>query len=238
MPDSTRAATSNVTPRAAGPVPAHHPPAFALPLLALLVIAGIAAAFAWARRGALRAWRRYAATTHSEFRARDRFSPGCLTGVLRGRPFLMETATSHEDDAPYYHTRGAVPVRNNAGFILGLRRKSLLEEMQTRSERAPFDLTDPDFEKRFFVVCNDGASLPEILTQEVRRELARYPDIEVYVRLEQIEWRRAGEESDVRAIARLNEMLVELADTIDGLPRRPRTLSQRLADEALIAKGV
>jgi hypothetical protein len=207
-----------------------------------LILAGLAAVgaagWAWVRQGALRTWRRYATLISGEFRARDQFSPACITGNVNARPFLLETATSHEDDAPYYHTRGAFPVRNNAGFILGVRRKSLLEEAQTRRDKPPFDLDDPEFERRFFIVCNDAASLPAILTPEARRELQRYHDVELYIRLSEIEWRRAGEQSDLRVLQSLTEMLAQVAVDIEQLPSRQRTLSQRLADEALLSKGV
>jgi hypothetical protein len=222
---------------------AAHPPIWPA-WVAWLVVIGLAAAITgiwiWRRRAALRTWQRYARqhVTGGEFRARDAFAPACVTGTVRNRPVLLETATSNEDDAPYYHTRGALPIRNNAGFILGVRRKSLLEEVQTRRDQRPFDLDDPDFEGRFFVVCNQGESLAAVLTPEVRRELKRYHDVEVYVRLSQMEWRRAGEENDLPTLQRLMEMLADMAEEIERLPSQPATLSQRLADENLIAKGV
>jgi hypothetical protein len=207
--------------------------------LALMGLAAVGATlWIWLRRGALRAWQRYAARLKGEFRARDQLSPACVTGTVRSRPFLLETATSHEDDAPYYHTRGALPLRNNAGFILGVRRKSLLEETQTRRDAPPFALDDPDFERRFFIVCNDGDHLADILTPEVRRELKRYHDVEIYVRLSELEWRRAGEQSDLRVLERLTGILADMAEAIEQLPSRQQSLSKRLADEALIAKGV
>jgi hypothetical protein len=210
--------------------------------VAWLIVIGLAASGAtvwiWARRAALRAWQKYAKLLGGEFRARDQWSPACVTGTVHSRPFLLETATSHEDDAPYYHTRGALPIRNSAGFILGVRRKSLLEEAQTRREKPPFDLDDSDFERQFFVVCNQAEHLAAVLTAEARRELKRYHDVEIYARLSEIEWRRSGEQSDLRILERLTGALSEMAAAIESLPARPATLSQRLADENLIAKGV
>lgn len=237
MPGGTQTTPETPTQAAA---PSSRP---ALPTgVAFLLLLGLTAVsvvlWYWLRRAALRAWRTYARRIGGELRERNAFSPAVLAGTLKERPFLMETATSHEDDAPYYHTRAALPIRNSAGFILGLRRKSLLEEAQTRKEAAAFDLQDPDFERRFFLVSNDGSRLPDLLTKEVRRELARYSDVEIYVRLSEVEWRRAGEQSDLKAIERLNALLAEMAEAIDALPSRPKSLSQRLADEALIAKGV
>jgi hypothetical protein len=219
---------------------AHHAiwPAWVAWLIVVATAATVSLLWVWGRRAALRTWQRYAALIGAEFRARDAFAPACVSGTVRSRPFLLETATSHEDDAPYYHTRGAVPIRNNAGFILGVRRKSMLEEAQTRREKPPFDLNDPDFEGRFFVVCNQGENLASVLTMEARRELKRYHDVEIYVRLSQLEWRRAGEQNDLRTLQRLTEMLIDMAEEIERLPSQPATLSKRLADENLIAKGV
>jgi hypothetical protein len=207
-------------------------------LLLLAFVAVCTGLVAWWRRGALRAWREFARQISGQFEAKNRFSPARVTGKIGARDFLLETALSYEDEAPYYHTRGGLPLQNAAGFVLGLRRKSLLEEAQTRRERPAFDLEDPEFERRFFVVCNDRESLPAILTPEARRELSRYSDVEVYARRGEIEWRRAGEVGDARALLRLTRMLSDIAEAIDALPPRHRTLSERLADDALIEKGV
>ncbi|HLV79853.1 MAG TPA: hypothetical protein VKT32_06200 [Chthonomonadaceae bacterium] len=207
----------------------------------LVVLALLAAAFGlWrALRGAAkRAWRAYASEIGAEFSPQSRLAPGRITGQVGGRPFVLETALSYEDEAPYFHTRAALPLQNPAGFILGLRHKSLLEEVQTRGEKPATDLDDPAFMRRFFLVCNSPADLPAVLTPVVRQQLSRYADVEVYARLSEIEWRRAGAQSDRRALQRLTDALCAMADAIEALPARPRTLSERLADEALIQKGV
>ena len=125
------------------------------------VMVGLAAGL-WlrGRRGVVRAWQKLARDLDGEFKARNSLSPERVIGTLRERPYVLETAISHDDDAPYYHTRGAFPIRNPASFILGVRRKSLLEEAQTRRDRPAFDLEDADFTRQFFVVCNDAQNLP------------------------------------------------------------------------------
>jgi flagellar biosynthesis regulator FlaF len=210
-------------------------------MLFLLVVgaAAIVATVAiWVRRGAHRAWSAFALRIGGEYRAADGMSPSVVSGEIRSRPFLLETATSHEDDAGYYHTRGRVPVKNTGSFILGLRRKSLLEAAQTRGEDNATTLDDAEFERKFFIFCNDEENLPAVLTPEIRSELSRYHDIEIYVRMGEMEWRRAGEESDLAAIERLADALIDMAETIDRLPSRGRSLTQVLADEKMIEKGV
>lgn len=203
------------------------------------VVAGLAGGTWYAsRRAVVRAWQQLARDLDGEFKARNSISPERVIGTLRQRPYVLETGLSHEDDAPYFHTRGAFPLRNPASIILGVRRKSLLEEAQTRRDRPAFDLEDGDFHRQFFVVCNDAQVLPEVLTSAVRRELGRYSDVEIYVRRGELEWRRAGAQGDMRAIRRLNDLLADMAETIDALPKRALTLSELLADEELIAKGV
>ena len=207
--------------------------------LTLGVIVGIVAGTWYAsRRAVVRIWETLARELDGEFKARSRISPERVIGTLRQRPYVLETGLSHEDDAPYYHTRGAFPLRNPASLILGVRRKSLLEEAQTRRDRPAFDLEDADFTRQFFVVCNDAQVLADVLPPSVRRELSRYSDVEIYVRRSELEWRRAGEQGDMRVIKRLNNLLADMAETIDALPKRARTLSELLADEELIAKGV
>jgi hypothetical protein len=226
-------------PQTAPPASLSHSATSALLWLIVLVVGG-AAVGAWyqSRRSVLRAWQRLAEEMGGEFKAKNSVSPERIVGTLHDRPFVLETALSHDDDAPYYHTRGAFPLKNPASFILGVRRKSLLEEAQTRRDRSPYDLEDPDFERQFFVVCNDAQSIADVLAREVRRELGRYHDIEIYARLNEIEWRRAGEVGDLTVIRRLNTLVSDMATAIDNLPKRARTLSERLADEELIAKGV
>ena len=220
------------------PNPNHPPPIWSI-LLALLAAAALVSVIVvWVRRAAYRTWKAYAAAVGGEFRAADGLSPSLVSGEIRSRPFIMETATSHEDEAGYYHTRTRVPIKNTGSMILGLRRKSLLEAAQTRSETPQFQVDDPEFEKQFFLYCNDMESLPAVLTPEVRSELTRYHDVEVYVRMGEMEWRRAGEQSDIKVIRRLTDLLLDMADTIDKLPSRGRSLTQVLADEKMIEKGV
>lgn len=99
-------------------------------------------------------------------------------------------------------------------------------------------IDDPDFLRRFFVISNLPEVASALLHDEARRELTRYPDVEIYVRINEIEWRRAGEVSDIRVIKRLNDLLNEMAVTIDSQPKRTVSLSERLAAEERIAKGI
>ncbi|MCW3055846.1 MAG: hypothetical protein JWN14_5016, partial [Chthonomonadales bacterium] len=164
--------------------------------------------------------------------------PDVLTATVRGRGYMLETGTSSEDDAPYYHTKASIPVKNVAGFVMGLRRKSMLEEAQTRTETSTIDLGDAEFVRRFFIVSNDPEAVCQVLTPEARKELNRYHDIEIYARLGTLEWRRSGEVNALPCIERLTNLILDMGETIDKLPSRARTLSERLADEALIQKGV
>ena len=211
-----------------------------LGVILLLALAASAVALAiWWRRGALRAWRAFAAETGGEFAARGSFSPGHLSARWRGRDLLLTTGIAQEDEAPYYHTRAALPIRNPSGFILGLRRKSLLEEAQTRRDAVgETGIEDAEFERRFLLVCNDAGSLPGVLNAGARAELTCYSDVEIYVRLDRIEWRRAGEQADIGALRRLTDVIAGMADTIDSLPGRKRPLSECLADQAWIEKGI
>ncbi len=220
------------------PNPNHAPPAWMF-LVAIITLAACATAIAlWVRRGPYRAWKAFAAAIGGEFRSAGGLAPQLVTGEVRSRPFMLETATSHEDDAGYYHTRGRTPIKNRASLILGIRRKSLLEEVQTRGEPSPYELDDPDFARHFNIYCNDSVNLPAVLTPEARRELRRYHDVEIYVRMAEMEWRRGGEERDLRTIERLTGLLIDMADAIDALPVRGRSLTQVLADEKVIEKGV
>ncbi len=185
-----------------------------------------------------RVWRTFATKIQGEFRPRSMMSPDVLTATVRGRGYMLETATSHDDDAPYYHTKASIPIKNPAGFVMGLRRKSMLEEAQSRNEAAVIDLGDAEFGRRFFVVSNDPDAVSLVLTPEARRELNRYHDVEIYVRLGTLEWRRSGEVNALPCIERLTDLILDMGEGIDKLPARPRTLSERLADEALIQKGV
>jgi hypothetical protein len=225
--------------QAAAPVPGQatiH--VWTLWLLGLLVVlVGSVAWYAY-RRKTNRVWRAFAAKIDGEFRPRNAMSPDVLTATVRGRGFMLETATSSEDDAPYYHTKASIPIKNAAGFVMGLRRKSMLEEAQSRRETAVVDLGDAEFSRRFFVVSNDPDAVHTVLTPEARRELNRYHDVELYVRLGTMEWRRSGEVNSLECIQRLTDLLLDMGERIDKLPSRPRTLSERLADEALIQKGV
>lgn len=207
-------------------------------ITALVCALVVGAAYSLWRQTALRNWRRLATELCGECKPRDAFSPAMVAGTLNGRPYILETAVSHEDDAPYFHTRGALPLRNRAAFILGLRRKSLLEEAQTRREVVAHNIGDPEFSRKFMLSCNNAEHLQNAITADIARTLQKYHDVEVYVRLQEIEWRRAGEIRSVKVINDLNDVISRLAEHIDKLPASTLSLSEKLADEAMIEKGV
>lgn len=236
--NSTTTETSTQVGSAGAPPSPPHGLQTWLWLLGFVVILAAIGAWLGYRMQTNRAWRAFAAKIDGDFRPRNALSPDVLTGTIRGRGYMLETATSHEDDAPYYHTKASIPIKNSAGFVMGMRRKSMLEEAQTRRDAAALDLGDADFERQFFIVSNDPEAVQEILTPEARRELQRYHDVEIYARLGTLEWRRAGEVNALPCIERLSELLLDMGEAIDRLPARARTLTERLADEALIEKGV
>jgi len=234
---STQTGTTAARDTAAGPAP-QTVHAWSLWLMGLLILLAAAAVWFAFRMQTNRAWRTFAAQIKGEFRPRSLMSPDVLTATVRGRGYMLETATSSEDDAPYYHTKASIPIKNSAGFVMGLRRKSMLEEAQSRKEVSVIDFGDAEFGRRFFVVSNDPEAVGAVLTPEARRELNRYHDVEIYARLGTLEWRRSGEVNSLPCIERLTNLILDMGESIDKLPARPRTLSERLADEALIQKGV
>jgi len=221
------------------PAAAHHISSPYFNMFAIVATAAVVYAVAYRlRTAAVRAWSHYSTEIGGEFEAKSQLSPRFVSGTIGGRAVFMETATNNDDDAPYYHTRVSTPIRNNYFLITGLRRKSMLEEAQSRRDSPQFNLGDAEFDRRFHLVCNEPEILGSLFDHEVRRGLLRYPDVEIYVGLSVLEWRRSGEVSDIQAIRWLNSTLTTLADRIEALPVRPITLSQRLKDEDLIRKGI
>lgn len=202
-----------------------------------VILVGTAALY-YFRTAARRSWQAYAAEIQGEFASRNRFLPAFVSGSLSDRALFMESSTNNDDDAPYYQTRASMPISNPGMLIMGLRRKSLLEEAQSRNEKLLYEFGDSDFDRRFHLVSNDPEPLNQLLDAEIRKQLMRYSDIEIYVGINVVEWRRSGEVSDLQAIRQLNAALARIASTIDGLPKRSLSLSQRLADEELIRKGI
>lgn len=203
----------------------------------LLVLIAAAALAVWLRRSALRAWAVYAREAGGELKPRSWLAPGRLSGAVSGRPLLMETAISREDAAPYYHTAARMPVANRAAFILALRRKSVLEEAQTRKERPP-DWAQEELGRRFFIHCSQPENLTMVVTREAVRELMRYHEVELAIGLDQAEWRRAGEVADLPAIRRLNGTLASMAAAVEALPPREVSLPERLELERVLAQGI
>ncbi len=224
----------------AASLPAHHSSASPGMIWSVGIVAALACAggFYYLRTAAHRAWQRYATEINGEFSERNAYSPAYVSGSLLDRALFMEASTNNDDDAPYYHTRVSMPVTNPGMLIMGLRRKSLLEEAQTRNDKPAFVFGDSEFDRRFHLVANNDDALPVVLDSELRRQLMQYNDIEIYIRPNVVEWRRAGEVSDLQAIRKLNRALARAAAAIDALPRRSLSLSQRMSYEDIIRKGI
>lgn len=161
-----------------------------------------------------------------------------VKGRFRERPAFLSEAVSHEDAIPYPHTRGSLNIRNPARVVMGLRHKSLLEEVTTRNDTRPVETGDRDFDRAFFLLITVPAHVEALLTDEARRSLKRFADVEIYLRGTQIEWRRADTVTSTREIVELFQVISDMADTLESLPVRPISLSEAVAEEALIEKGV
>ncbi len=237
--DRSTTTISGESSRTQTPPPPHAssiPGGFLLPGI-FVVAAAIGIAY-YMRTAALRAWKKYSNEINGEFKAKSRLSPRYISGTINDRPIFMETDMNNDDEAPYYHTRSSMPVGNPAMIVLGLRRKSMLEEAQSRNDSPFYEFGDPDFDKRFHLIANVSDSLPELVDTQIRQLLVKYSDIEIYLKSNVIEWRRSGEVSDLESIRKLNAALSKLAHTVDHLPKRTISLSQKLADEELIRKGI
>ena len=206
--------------------------------LGVLVVAGVAICGYRFRTAAVRAWRNFSQQIGGEFEAASAYDPRFVSGKVGERAIFVETATSHEDDAPYFHTRVSTPVFNPGQHVLGVRRKSMLEEAQSRKEQAMVLTGDSDFDGKFAMEAGDPEILRAVLTPEVRRGLLKYGDVELYLAGEVIEWRRAGLVRDTAALKHLTDVLILAANAVDAMPLRPITLTQKLAEQELLRKGV
>ena len=218
----------------------NHPGLPARPAIALgvIVVAAVVIGAYRFRTASVRAWRKFSQEIGGEFEAVSAYSPRFVSGKVGNRAVFVETSTSHEDDAPYFHTRVSTPVFNPGQHVMGVRRKSMLEEAQSRKDQAPVLTGDSDFDGKFSMAAGDPEVLKAVLTPEVRRGLLKYGDVELYLAGEVLEWRRAGEVRDVSALKHLTGVLTAAADVIDAMPIRNITLTQKLADQELLRKGV
>lgn len=161
-----------------------------------------------------------------------------VKGRLRDHAAFFGEGVSYEDAVPYPHTRGAINVRNPASVVLGLRHKSMLEEALTRKEARVVETGDGDFDRVFFLHLNLPEYIEALLTSGARQTLMRYADVELYLKGTQIEWRRAGTLRSETDIKRLFELIADMADVLDTLPYRELTLSEKMAEEAVITEGI
>jgi hypothetical protein len=211
------------------------PPYVGYLLAAALIAAAGWGLWRWRVSGTYRAWRGVAEKIGGTL---ENARPFSIRGRHRGYAAFLQEAVSYEDAVAYRHTRGALNVMNPACAVMGLRRKSVLEEFTTRRDARPVETGDADFDRAFFLLLTVPEHVGALLTPEVRRVLRRYSDVEVYLRSMQIEWRRAGTLSSERDIMALFDVLADMTDALKALPARSLTLSQRLADEALIEGGI
>lgn len=212
------------------------PPVIGIPLIALAAGACVAAALRVKRRATRRAWIEVAAALGGDLEAAPRGM--AVRGCFRGYTAFLGEGVSFEDAAPYYHTRGALSIQNPARVVLGLRRKSLLEEYLTRHERSAAITGDDRFDRVFFVAVSVPEYAQVLLPQQVRDTLARWNDVEVYVKGNQIAWRRASTVRSARAMVALFEAIATMADLLAGLPPRELTLEQQQEEEKLIERGI
>lgn len=205
----------------------------------MLAVALIAAAawglWRWRTAGMRAAWREVAEQIGGTL---ENAGPFSLRGRRRGYAVSLQQAVSHEDTAAYRHTRGVITVLNPASAVMGLRRKSALEEFATRKDARTVETGDPDFDRAFFLLLTVPEHVGALLPREVRRALSKYSDVEVYLRSTQIEWRRAGTVASSRDIIALFDATADIADNLKTLPPRSITLSQKIAEEALIEGGI
>jgi hypothetical protein len=129
-------------------------------------------------------------------------------------------------------------MKNPASVVMGLRHKSMLEEVATRKEERPVPTGDQDFDRSFFLVMNSPEHVETVLPAEVRRTLSRYSDVEIYLKSTQIEWRRSGTMRSAQDMLALFDVAAEIADALDKLPLRTISLSQKMEEEALIEQGI
>ncbi len=183
-------------------------------------------------------WKNAAKKFNGEIKLKNVTTPELIHGHIKDRPFVIETAVSNEDDAPYHHTRGAMPISNPSTLIAGLRHKSWREEFQSRkTDDLPF-VDNPEFSRLFLSISSDQETFSRILTAKMQSTLMKYNDVEIYIHADEIEWKRYGLVNDYRSLTTLTDLIYDLALEIDALPFTPIMSSTRDQREALINKGV
>lgn len=210
-------------------------PALLLFLLAVFLYAIVVSLL---RMSTASTWKKVAKKFNGEIKLKNFTTPELIHGHIEDRPFVIETATSNEDDAPYHHTRGALPISNPATLIAGLRHKSWREEFQTRKSEDLQFVDHPEFSRMFLSITNDQETLSRLLSLQMQTSLLKYNDVEIYIHADEIEWKRYGLVNDYRCLTTLTDLIYQLAVEIDALPFAPIMSSTRDQREALISKGV
>ncbi len=214
------------------------PPFVGVILFLVVIVGSVYLYILWRDKSARIIWDRMAKELSGKCEVDAKTKKLKVKGQFEGFNAFLVQDVGHEDAIPYPHTRGSLNLRNPAMVIMGMRHKSMLEEVQTRKEASEIDTGDTEFDKLFFVVSNVPEILPPLLGDTVRKSLRKYHDVEVYLRASRIEWRRAGLMRSTNEMMELYKVIFEIGRLVEALPPRTVTLTQKMADEALIEKGV
>src|SRR6185437_11839727 len=96
-------------------------------LFLLCLAALIAAIYHTWRTRVVAAWRSAAAKLDAHYADGTSTRPGAVTGTASGREFDLRTGVSYEDGPAYHHTAANIQCQNPAALVVGLRRRSVLE---------------------------------------------------------------------------------------------------------------
>ena len=205
---------------------------------AVIVVAVTWLSFDGYRRKGVRNWEQVADKFEGSFSMDGPGGRWKIKGRFQDRPAFLIEDVSHEEAAAYHHTRGSLNISNPAHLIVGLRHKSMLEEVITRKDEAIVVVGVPDFDRQFFMVSNLPADFPSIFTIEIQNSLKQFSDVEIYVRSTSIEWRRAGRLKSAADIIRLFETISIMADQIAIMNTRDLDAAQRMAESEIITKSI
>ncbi|MEP6755918.1 MAG: hypothetical protein ABJA67_10495 [Chthonomonadales bacterium] len=161
-----------------------------------------------------------------------------IKGRLGDRPAFLQEDVSHEEAAAYHHTRGSLNIQNPAHLIIGLRHKSMLEEVVTQKDESGVTTGVAEFDRQFFFISNVPEMAATLFDQELQKELHRHSDLEIYLRSSSIEWRRSGKVKSSTEIMRLFDAIQRIAVLVGELEPRTLTADQRVAESELIAKTI
>lgn len=158
-----------------------------------------------------------------------------VRGHYRGMPAFVSEAVSYESGAPYAHTRGALNAPNPAHLILGLRRKSVLEEMTTQRDAETAATGDADFDRAFFLVASLPGAVGVVLEPHTRRALLSQTGAEWFVRPASVEWRRPGTLRSARDIMAMLAVAADVASAVGTLPDRALRAADARAEEEILS---